>query len=79
MKRESSLSILARCSIVTAKVRRVVATKAGLRLQIFGLAVGGITHEHTEALCSVLDNRAAYIATLLTGLKAVTWPLPPET
>ena len=79
MKRESSLSILARCSIVTTKVRRVVATKAGLRLQILGLAVGGITHEHTEALYAGLNNRAAYISTLLTGLKAVTWPLPPET
>ena len=79
MKRASLLSILARCSIVTTKVRRVVAAKAGLRFQILGFAVGGITHEHTEALCSVLDNRAAYIATVLTGLKAVTWPLPPET
>jgi hypothetical protein len=55
----SSLSILARCSIVTTKVRRVVAAKAGLRLQILGFAVGGITHEHTEPLCALLEIRAA--------------------
>lgn len=56
---EYSPGVLARCSIVTTKVGRVVAAEASLCLQILGFAVVGISNEHAEALCSVSESEDA--------------------
>lgn len=75
----SSLGILARRSVVTGEVGSAVAAEASLRFQILRFAISGITDEHTEALYPLLEIGVVYGSKSLTGLKAVTWPLPPET
>jgi hypothetical protein len=72
-------SILAGCSIIATEVGRVVASEASLSLQPFRDAIGGITDEHAEALYIVSVFEVPCACRCLTGLNAVTWPLPPET
>ena len=78
-RRACSLGILARRGIIATEVGRVVASEASLSLHTLRDAVGGITCEHAEALYAVSGHEVAWGGTELTGLKAVTWPLPPET
>lgn len=74
------LGILTWGCVVAAEVGGAVAAEACLRFEVLAYAVGGVADEHAEALASESGGRCPYKWDgLLTGLKAVTCPLPPET
>ena len=52
----NGLCVLARSSVVAAKVGSSVASEARLRLQILAHTVGGVANEHAEALVCLLSK-----------------------
>lgn len=78
------LGVLTWCSVVAAKIGCIVASETSLRLSVLRHSICCVADEHAESLCETCTcqtcSRDGWNSwSLLTGLNAVTSPLPPET